>query len=379
MTAIQYSFSKVQDADFISTLKKRVHGYFQENNISRHGDARMVIKTVVMLGLYFVPLALMLSGLITQVWLIFVMWIVMGLGMSGIGMSVTHDANHGAYSKKRWVNNLLGKTMNLMGVSSELWKIQHNMLHHTYTNIDGHDEDIHVPVVLRFSPHQRHRWIHRFQFLYVWIFYGISTLWWITTKDFIQIAKYKREGFIPGKKFRKELTRLIAWKVFYYGYSIVLPILLIPVSPWIVLAAFVSMHLVVGLFLSIIFQAAHVMPNTEFPEPPDDGNFENNWAVHQLLTTTNFAQKSRIFSWFIGGLNYQVEHHLFSNICHVHYRALSKIVRETAREFGIQYNTQKSFLSALWAHVRMLYALGQGSTAPVLVPQPSNVPVQRGR
>ncbi|MDX1478573.1 MAG: acyl-CoA desaturase [Saprospiraceae bacterium] len=366
MSLIKYSFSREQDADFVTTLRKRVNAYFSENNISRHGDIRMVIKTTVMLSMYLVPLVIMLTGIVTQTWLIFLLWMVMGFGMSGIGMSVMHDANHGAYSRKRWVNNLLGKTMNLMGVSSELWKIQHNMLHHTYTNIDGHDEDIHVPVVLRFSPHQRHRWIHRFQFIYVWIFYGISTLWWVTTKDFIQIVKYKNEGLIPADQFQTELWRLIAWKLFYYGYAIVLPILLIPVSPWIVLAAFVSMHLVVGLFLSIIFQAAHVMPNTEFPEPPQDGTFENNWAVHQLMTTTNFAQKSRIFSWFIGGLNYQVEHHLFSNICHVHYRAISGIVRETAREFGICYNTQKSFLSALWAHVCMLYALGQGSTSPVL-------------
>lgn len=255
--------------------------------------------------------------------------------------------------------------MNIIGANANVWKIQHNVLHHTYTNIDNADDDIHTPSILRFSPHQKRKWIHRFQHIYVWFFYGISMFSWVTIKDFAQLFRYKKRGLIQEKsKFRKELVQITVWKLFYYSYILVLPILLLPVSPWFILFCFFSMLFVTGILLSIIFQTAHVMPSSDYPLPNKDGLIENNWAVHQLATTTNFAPKNKVFSWLIGGLNYQVEHHLFSNICHVHYRDISRIVAETAKEYKVPYNLQRSFASAVKNHVKMLRQLGRMDMIP---------------
>ena len=366
MTFTKYKFSKEEDKVFFDTLKNRVNEYFKTKKLKKTGNAGMVVKSFVMLSLYFVPLILMLTGLVTNPWIIFMMWVTMGFGMGGIGMGIMHDAIHGSYSKSRLMNKIMGYTMNLIGANANVWKIQHNVLHHTYTNIENADDDIHTPGILRFSPHQKRKWIHRYQYLYVWFFYGISTISWVTAKDYLQLFRYRTRGLIQENKFRKELVKVTAWKLFYYSYMVVLPILLIPVSPLFLILCFLSMLFITGVLISMVFQTAHVMPSSEYPLPNEDGLIENNWAVHQMATTTNFAPNSRIFSWLIGGLNYQVEHHLFSNICHIHYRDISRIVNETSKEFGIRYNCHKNFLSAVISHIKMLYHLGRADTVPAI-------------
>ncbi len=360
----RYKFSKELDIEFLATLRRRVNEHFQTRSISKYGNYNMVIKSIFMFTLYFAPLILMLTGIITNVWVLLALWMIMGLGKGGIGLSIMHDANHGAYSSNKNVNLWMGYSVNLIGANAALWKIQHNVLHHTYTNIHEADEDIDVPMFLRFSPHQKRYWIHRFQHLYVWFFYGISTLTWVTFRDFTQLARFKKKGLISEKKAKKELLQIIGWKLLYFSYILVLPMLILPVSPWMVLFFFFCMHFVTGLTLSLIFQTAHVMPTSDFPLPNEEGSMESNWAVHQLATTTNFSPRSKIFSWLIGGLNYQVEHHLFSNICHIHYKDISKIVSKTASEFNIPYYSQRNFVLAVWSHIKMLHALGRAELVP---------------
>ncbi|MDX1629943.1 MAG: acyl-CoA desaturase, partial [Fulvivirga sp.] len=307
----------------------------------------MIFKSVVMLTLFFTPLIIINTGLITTTWLLFTLYITSGLGMAGIGMGVMHDAIHGSYSKNQKVNKLMGYTMNLIGANATVWKIQHNVLHHTYTNIEASDDDIHTPFFLRFSPHAKRYWVHKFQFLYVWFFYGLSTISWITAKDFVNMSRYKKMGLIKGSsKFRWEIIKVAAWKLLYYTYALILPIILVPLAPWVVILAFLCMHFVTGVLISAVFQTAHVMPETDFPLPNKDGLIANNWTFHQLATTSNFSPKNKILSWLIGGLNYQVEHHLFPNICHIHYKKISEIVQSTAKEYGLPYLTKKTFISA---------------------------------
>jgi linoleoyl-CoA desaturase len=347
--------------EFSDTLRNNVSNYFNTTNISKNANTNMVIKSVTMLLMYFGPFILMLSGVITNPLLILGSWAVMGFGMAGIGMNIMHDSVHGSYSKHKSLNKILGFSMNIIGANAAMWQIQHNQLHHGFTNIDDVDMDIAPPnIILRFSPNQKKYWIHRFQHFYVWFFYSISTLVWVTTKDFAQVFKFRKIGVINNdKQVRKELTQIILWKLFYYTYVLVLPMFLIPVSPWLTLFGFLIMHAITGFSLSVIFQAAHVMPENEFPLPNNEGQMENNWVIHQMLTTSNFSPKSRIFSWFIGGLNFQIEHHLFANICHVHYKDISKIVLETAREYGIPYRSEQNFILALWNHFKMLKQLGR--------------------
>ena len=163
MDYIAHKFSRQTDTDFMKTLRKRVNEYFRNNNISRHANANMIIKTICMLSLYFVPYFLMLFGIIENSWILFFMWVVMAAGMSGIGLSIMHDANHGSYSKNKKINQVLSYLINFVGGNVANWRIQHNVLHHTYTNVEGADEDMDGPFFLRFSPHKKRIAIHRFQ------------------------------------------------------------------------------------------------------------------------------------------------------------------------------------------------------------------------
>ena len=320
----------------------------------------MIVKTVLMLSLFFVPLIFINTGMISSPLILFILYISSGLGMAGIGMNVMHDAIHGSYSKHRMVNRFMGYTMNLIGANATVWKIQHNVLHHTYTNIHEADDDINAPFFLRFSPHVKRYWWHRFQHIYIWFFYGISTIAWITAKDFVRSHRYRKMGFFKGRyEFQRTTVKIILWKLLYYSYALILPLLIVPLAPWIIILAFISMHVITGLCISIVFQTAHVMPNTEFPVPDKHGMLANDWGAHQLATTSNYAPSSSVFSWLIGGLNHQIEHHLLPHICHIHYKNLSPIVAQTAKEFGISYLTKKTFFSAILAHIAMLRQLGR--------------------
>ena len=353
-------FSRDINPDFSKTLRSRVNAYFKTHNKSRNANATMVVKTIFMLTLFFVPLMVLASGMVTNVLMLFSMYILSGLGMAGIGMGVMHDAIHGSYSKNKNINTLLGYTFNLIGANSTVWKIQHNVLHHTYTNIDHADDDLNAPFFLRFSPHAKHYWLHQFQHIYIWFFYSISTLSWITTKDFVRIKRYRNLGFLDKKnEYKKALLSMTAWKLFYYSYALALPMIMVPFSWWIILLAFISMHMVTGLLVSIIFQIAHIMPVNEFPLPDDQGLIDDNWYGHQFATTSNFSPKSNLLFWLIGGLNYQIEHHVLPDVCHVHYKELTQIVSETAREYGMPYHVKKSLVHAIWDHTKMLRLLGK--------------------
>jgi linoleoyl-CoA desaturase len=354
-------FSRDTEFNFIGILRKRVSEYFETNKLSKYGNAHMIWKTIILLTAYFLPYGLMISGVITGTWPLMLVWAIMGAAMSGIGFSIMHDANHGAYSKNQQVNKYLGYVINLVGGSSVNWKIQHNVLHHTYTNVEGVDEDIDPGILMRLSPHAKHYKMHSIQHIYGWFLYTLMTFLWITTKDFRQLFRYKSMGLTKSQNVHVgfQLFKLTMSKVVYYAIFLVIPMIMLTIPWWQTTLYFVGMHMVAGFILAIVFQPAHVMPTTAFPIPDSDGNLENDWAIHQLYTTTNFSPDSYLLSWYVGGLNFQVEHHLFPTVCHVHYKKLSKIVRQTAEEFGLPYNTQPSFFKALVLHAQMLKQLGK--------------------
>jgi linoleoyl-CoA desaturase len=345
---------------FYSTLHKRVDEYFKSNNIKKTGNTEMYIKTVFMFALFFVPYSILISNIAMPGWVSILLCVVVGLGTAGIGLSVMHDANHGSYSSIPWLNNLMSRTLNFVGGHYFNWQMQHNVLHHTYTNVDGHDEDIVPPFFLRFSPHAEWRKIHRGQAYYAWFFYGLLTLSWVTLKDFSQLIRFSKMGLLRQRKEKvgKHLTEMILTKIGYYMLMMVLPLLVTDYAWWQVLIGFFINHFTASLLLSLIFQTAHVMPDAEFPQPDEKGQMEHDWAVHQLYTTCNFAPKSKIFAWYAGGLNRQIEHHLFPSICHVHYEKIAPIVEQTAKEFGYPYNVERTFASAIVSHLKLLNEFG---------------------
>lgn len=361
-------YAKGHNTEFYKELKKRVNTYFKSNNISKFGNINMVLKTIFMVALYLVPYFFILFA-VEQVWLALLLWIVAGFGMAGIGLSIMHDANHGAYSKYNFVNKFMGFLINIVGGNDLNWRIQHNVLHHTYTNVDGIDEDIDVDGLMRFSPNQERLKMHKYQHIYAWFLYGLLTMNWFFIKDYQQLIRYNKRGLLETQniKFARAMTSIIVTKVFYAFVTIALPIWLAPTAWYVSVIGFVMMHFVAGLLLSLIFQSAHVIPSSDFPIPNQSGVIEADWAVNQLYNTANFAPEYRILSWYVGGLNYQVEHHLFPNICHVHYRKISKIVRQTALEYNLPYYSYVSFYSALKDHAKLLKNLGKYDIVPELI------------
>lgn len=320
----------------------------------------MVFKTIVLLLAYIVPFVAILLFHLPQT-VNYALWLLMGVALAGIGMGIMHDANHGSYSRSSKVNYWLGHTLNLLGGSVFNWKFQHNLLHHTYTNIVHMDDDIEDKLILRFSPHTEVKWYHKFQFIYAFFFYGLTTLYWAFVKDFIQFRRYIKTGVNKEgqEKNRNNFLKMLLSKIIYLLAFFVVPLtfLHLPALPY--LLGFLLMHFVAGIILTVIFQLAHTVENTTHPLPGADGTIENNWAIHQLNTTVNFSRNNRFITWYVGGLNFQVEHHLFPTICHVHYPAISDIVKQTAEEFGIPYLENKSFGDAVASHIRLLRVYGQ--------------------
>lgn len=362
MRDFKVKFNTQNQPEFFKTLRDRVNLYFEENNITRFANSKMKFKTIFMLSLYFIPWLLMLTGIVASTPLVYLMWTLMGFGMSGIGLSIMHDANHGAYSKKKWVNKSLGFMLNFLGGYHLNWKIQHNVLHHSYTNIDGFDDDIETKL-MRFSPEQKRKYMHRYQAYYAPFFYSLMSLYWFLGKDFIQLTRYKNKKLLSTQDitYTRGIFEIIFHKIWYIVLFIILPIILVPVAWYHIIFGFLIMHFITGLALALIFQPAHVVEDSSFFSPDENMHVENNWAIHQMKTTANFAHGAKFFSWFIGGLNYQIEHHLFPNICHIHYSKISKIVKETAEEFDIKYRQQKTFFGALRSHFSLLNQLGKGT------------------
>lgn len=343
---------------FAAAVRKNVYHYFEENGISTKGNAGMVIKTLVNLSFYIVPFILLLT-IPMSAWIGFLLVIVMGIGVAGIGMGVMHDAVHGSYSRKQWINKLLGGTLYLLGSNVFNWKIQHNILHHTNTNINGMDEDIDSRGPIRLSEHSALKKIHRYQYIHAFFFYGLMTFSKLF-KDFSQLLTYNKAGITSkyGMNPTVEFIKMITYKLIYLFVIIGLPILLADFKWWQVLTGFFIMHWTTGCILSTVFQMAHVVEGTQQPMPDENGVIKNDWAIHQLNTTSDFGRNNLFLNWYIGGLNFQIEHHLFPNICHIHYRRIAPIVERTAHEYGVPYNLKLSFFSAFASHVRRLKELG---------------------
>lgn len=359
METLKFISDDIKQKQFGIDVKKKVKAYFKEKEISTKGDFRMVAKAIILILVYIAPFIILLTTPVNAA-VAFLLVILMGMGEAGIGMSVMHDAAHGAFSDKNWVNNLFGSTMFLLGSNIFNWKVQHNILHHTYTNIYGYDQDIETKAVLRLCEHAPLKKIHRFQFIYAYFLYGLMTLSKLIT-DIGQLIGFNKLRITKeqGRDPNKEILKLVITKILYFSLIIGLPIWLTNFTWWQVLLGFTFLHLTAGMIMSTVFQMAHVVEGTKQPIPNKDGVINNEWAVHELLTTSDFARNNLFLNWYIGGLNFQIEHHLFPNICHIHYRKIAPIVQQTAQEFGFDYNLKPTFFAAFISHARRLKALGK--------------------
>ncbi|QPH38597.1 fatty acid desaturase family protein [Pedobacter endophyticus] len=354
---IKAKFPASTGANFYSELRKRVSSDFAERGVGINGNFLMWIKLIVFLTIFIaLYLLILLSGM--SVWALSILTLALGVVSAFIGFNICHDAIHGSFSESKRINRVLSMLFHLIGANPYVWNITHNIVHHTYTNIAGHDEDIEIaPGLIRVCRDEKLRPHQRFQHLYAFPLYGLASLSWVFRKDYKKFFQHtigSRKNLHP----RIEYFNLFFYKALYYFIFILLPVLYMDLSWWMVLSGFLLLHLAQGITMGLVFQLAHVVQGTEFPIADDTGNMKEAWAEHQIRTTANFAPHSALASFFLGGLNRQIEHHLFPKICHIHYGRISVIVKQTALDFGLPYHENKTFLSALRSHYVLLKELG---------------------
>jgi len=357
---------------FQRDLKRRVDGYFRFTGLSQRDSGWMYLKSFVILLWFFASYAALvfseqLFGYQLNWWEATLLSISFGMAAAGIGFSIQHDGNHRGYSDKNWVNRLAARSLDMLGASSYIWGHKHNTVHHTYANIGGHDDDIELGYVGRLAPHQPRRWFHRIQHWYLWLLYGFLPVKWQLFDDFCNVARAR----IGAHKFARPRgwEALVFWggKALFFTTFFVIPSLFHPF--WQVALFYFIASWIKGVLLSVVFQLAHVVEEADFPMPDASGRIESDWAAHQVRTTVNFSRNSRVLCWYLGGLNFQIEHHLFPRICHIHYPKISRIVEHVCKEHGVPYNVHRSFLAGVMSHYRWLRTL---SRSPVVAALPAN-------
>jgi linoleoyl-CoA desaturase len=350
-------FKNLTGTNFHKELKQRVNNYFVEANLKSTGNLSLYFKAILLWGSYLALYVHVVFFTPENNLLALFECILMGGVTASIGFNVMHDGGHGSFSESAFWNKIAAFSVNGLGASMLMWMNKHNIIHHTYTNIDGVDDDIEVGSLLRMCTTQKKLKVHRFQHIYVWFLYTLLLISWVLFTDY---KKYftKKVGNIPLKKFSTG-NHIAFWaaKVFYYGIMVALPIYKVGFLPWFV--GFMTLSMFAGLVLSVVFQLAHTVEETAFPiANTDTNNIENDWAIHQVETTANFATKNKLISWLVGGLNFQIEHHLFPKISHVHYPAISKIIKATCEEFNVKYIEYKRTRDALVSHALYLRRMG---------------------
>ena len=343
--------------DFHTVLKNRVNQYFAEHKRPMTGNVSLLLKALLFTLLYL-AIYTHLVFFTPSVWIALPECIFFGLLTAAIGFNVMHDGAHGSFSKSKIINKAAGSSLNFLGGSAIMWNMKHNIIHHTYTNIDGVDDDIEARPWLRFASTQKKLKMHKFQQYYFWFLYAFLHLVWIFLSDYQKYFKRKIGTVALRKMTPYEHFSFWTAKVVYTFMFVVLPIILLGFVPWLV--GFLTITLVTGFATSIVFQLAHTVEHTEFPMPSEiTGKIESEWAIHQINTTANFATKNKTISWLLGGLNFQIEHHLFPRISHIHYPAISKIIKKTCNEYNIKYIEFPKMRHAITSHIHYLKRLGQ--------------------
>lgn len=349
-------FSSVSQS-FHTELKRRISEYFSQSGKSSTGNFSLYLKAIVLL-ISFLFVYVHLIFFTPATWLAITECLVLGGLTAAIGFNIMHDGMHGSFSRYKWLNELAGLSLNFLGANNFMWRSKHNIIHHTYTNIEGLDDDIEAKPLLRLCETQKHYYIHRFQHFYFWFAYSLLYIWWVLFTDY---KKYflRKIGPIPLKKMHiSDHISFWGFKLLHAFLFIGLPIYVVGFSSWII--GFLIYAMFTGFVLSIVFQLAHTVEHTHFPQANElTGKMDDEWAVHQLKTTANFATRNKLICWWVGGLNFQVEHHLFPRISHVHYPAISKIIKKACQDFNIPYIEYPKMRLAIVSHVSHLKNLSR--------------------
>lgn len=351
MTRLKFA----SDNEFYVELKRRVDLHMTNNGRRERDCPQMYLKTAIILTTFVASYVLLVFASSTW-WQALPLAVVLAFATAAIGFNIMHDASHHAYSNKGWVNRLAVRSLDLIGGSSYLWHWKHVVFHHTYANIYNYDTDIDLGGLGRLTPHHKRLRIHALQHWYLWFLYGVLVIKWNLFDDF-RVAIRGRIGEHRYRRLRgSELAVFLVGKVLFFTIAFGIPLLFH--SAEVVALFYIIIAFIVGIVLSVVFQLAHAVEEAHFPRPQTPRHIATPWAIHQVETTVDFARNSRMACWLLGGLNFQIEHHLFPRICHINYPLIAPVVEETCREFGVGYNVHKSFHQAVMSHFYWLRRMG---------------------
>ncbi len=352
--AVQVNYQK-NDA-FYSHITLRVNEYFEKKGITKKADWRMIGKSLFILCLFFGSYSLMLSNNF-HAWDLFFLQVLFHFSMFLMAVGIAHDGSHFAYSNKKWVNRSITYVFDLIGINSHFWTYNHVHSHHVAPNVPILDSAIESFSAVRLHPKTKKNKLNENQHLYMFFIYSLVPLFQIFLLEFISF-KQKVIGYREGDNHEKwQIIFLYLSKVVFIFYTIVLPLMMIDVAAWQIMAGFLVGNMAIGIALGIIFQSTHLCTHSIFPEPDKNGLMNTTYSHHVLLTTSEFAVENPVVTWIAGGLNLHATHHLFPHISHIHLPALSRIVRQAAREQAMPYK-QYGFWEAIASHLATLKKLG---------------------
>ena len=344
----------VNTGSFPKVLRRRLESFFADAEVSPKADVTMWSKIAVglaVLGGSWIAL----YALHPAPWAFIALYLLGGLAQTFLLLNIAHDSNHNAISSRPIVNKTLNYVFDLCGISSYMWRILHHRGHHSCINLHGEDDAIEGRGLFRFTPHDPRTPLHRFQHIYALFLYALFSLEYVFVRDFQSFFAPAHEYLTRTRHPLREYVILFAGKLFYLTYMLVLPVVVMKQPVLLVLGSFFVVHLVVGISVVLVFQTTHVIEDTYFPLHRSE--FENG-VYHVFATTADYATENPVVGWLVGGLNHHVVHHLCPYVCHTHYAPLTRIVKQTAEEFGVPYRQHTTMTRAVWHHLQLLKQLG---------------------
>jgi linoleoyl-CoA desaturase len=341
-------------SSFPKVLRRRLDKFFADQNISPKADRTMWVKIALGLAV-LVGTWIALYTLRPGSWEFVALYLLGGLAQTFLLLNIAHDSNHNAISSRSLVNKTLNYVFDLCGISSYMWRILHHRGHHSCINLHGEDDALSGRGIFRFTPYESWAPLHRFQHIYALFFYALFSLDYMFFRDFQCFFFPSHEYLKRAKHSLREYTILVAGKGFYLTYMLVLPVMVLGKSPLLVAGAFLLVHLIIGLTITLVFQSTHTIDSTYFPA--GRGEFDNG-VYHIFATTADYATENPLVGWLAGGLNHHIVHHLCPFVCHTHYAPLTRIVKETAEEFGVRYRQHTTMTQAIRHHLILLKQLG---------------------
>jgi linoleoyl-CoA desaturase len=356
-------FRDRRGGEFYATVRRGVEDYFRRTAKSRYADGTLIAKGVVYLGVALGAYGLILTGWFGA-WGMLLLANVYGIAALLLGINVGHDGAHAAISRHRWINQtVLYASFVLIGADPYLWQMRHVRSHHIFPNVNGCDIDIDSNLFLRLSPNHPKRWYQRYQHLYAPFVFWLVDIHTVFVQDLHYLFKRELANMVDIRHPPSAYFSFIACKVVFVGLIFVIPVLVLPIPWWEVLLGALLMSFVSSCAFVYLLIGTHFCEEATFPETDAHGVIEHDWATHAMLTSLDWSPYSRLAHVIAGGSNAHAAHHLFPNVSHVHYRAISRIIHTAAVECGVPHNVS-TLPRMIRSHFRFLKRMGMAEARP---------------